>query len=380
MKEARKRSVSLQSKLATQDEYRTTYVRKSLQRPTSSAQYTDPGPRRYIRKGKSRNIHSAPQVYRGLKKPRHLGSRFSNFSDYVKSRRPRTAGEMSSFAETVQMTKSSLRHAYKEVLDQWDLPEEKPKFAVSAVKGTIYEDYRGPINLDNFNKKLLDPLWNQEMEKLYSIAKSEEIERFCRRIKILAKFRLKRLDNILKEKALGSRRNPVIWTPQMWTPFNPNADDTRKLTRTTQRLENLAKPRLRLNIPLPAKINMDSGNVQNILREIKNLRRVRERFHWTHSIQPQEDTTEFKQVEQADTASHHSDRADSQKTLSHDGKLTLDLEPRTFDTIIYQPTNLREQRKNMELAEELDRFEQNLQLIQAKQAAFLSSSPSRYGR
>jgi len=165
------------------------------------------------------------------------------------------------------------------------LIEEKEAWGVSSKGGTLWKDYRTKIQTDKENEKFLSPLWVDGLEKAYTEAKQDEETKHRRRQLTLAKFRKRRLENTLKEYHLETlKRNPIIFTPNKNTPFNPLPEDVNRSSQSSARIEELSVPIFR-----PMQQTPNGGSVCNksheVLQKIKNLKGIRKNYHWLNQIE-----------------------------------------------------------------------------------------------
>jgi len=152
--------------------------------------------------------------------------------------------------------------------------------------GTLFEDYRTPIELAKANEHKLAPLWERGLKKAYEEVKVEEEKKHQKRARILAKFRNKRLKNALREKKIDYeyKRNPIIFTPNADTPFNPNYGDMEDRTTADLMLfERLAVPKFRCQTPTPNGRAVDETS-SRILDDIQDLKNMRRFYHWKNQV------------------------------------------------------------------------------------------------
>ena len=163
--------------------------------------------------------------------------------------------------------------------------EDKPRWIMSNKSGTIYKDNKMRLNKIEKNKKLLKPQIIRQLKQCIKEIENEEIRKHEQRMRILYRFRLRRLSNNLKYRHYSILQgNPIIFTPELnknINPFNPKISDIEKYTTNkSQRIENLAQPRFRYNTQTPELTDFSIPEIQKIIKSIKNLKNIRNQYHW----------------------------------------------------------------------------------------------------
>jgi len=120
------------------------------------------------------------------------------------------------------------------------------------------------------------------MKDAFEEVRVQEEKKHQKRARILAKFRNKRLKNALREQRIGYefKREPIIFTPNADTPFNPNYGEMEDHTAAPAIMERLAIPKFRVETQTPG--SAPSGMYD--LEEINNLKHMRRFYHWKNQV------------------------------------------------------------------------------------------------
>lgn len=129
------------------------------------------------------------------------------------------------------------------------------------------------------------PLWQKGLMDAYNEAKNDEERKHQIRAKILAKFRNRRLKNAIREKQVDYefKRKPIIFTPNVDTPFNPNYGDMEDRTTAEPIVERLSIPKFRCQTPTPNGSAVDRTS-SRILENIQDLQHMRRFYHWKNQV------------------------------------------------------------------------------------------------
>ncbi|ETO05029.1 hypothetical protein RFI_32366 [Reticulomyxa filosa] len=160
---------------------------------------------------------------------------------------------------------------------------EKPKFSVSRKVGTIYEDWKTKVKNEQECKTKLEPFLINEMKKCQQLAEMKETQKHEQRLRILYRFRLKRLHNTFMQQKLSQLcTKPLIFTPNGKNPFSPSLEDMKqKITTCSERLQELSLPQYRNDVNFPDAIDHCSPEISKILNDMRHITDIRQRYHWT---------------------------------------------------------------------------------------------------
>ena len=251
-------------------------------------------PRFFTQPNSGRNTNRA-RTPRGPRRP----STARTYATHIKqnSNRSRKRNRKSSLTMTNSM-QISLGNGttHLSVFNPIDL-EEKPRWLISTKSGTIYEDRKVRLQTQKETKDRLKPRIIRKMKECYNEIELDEIRKHEQRLRILYRFRLRRLENSLKCRAQSTLQNkPIIFTPELdrhLNPFNPDCHEIENHTSTTStRLEKLAEPKLRCSAQTPQFADFQEPEIKKIVRNIKDLRNIRHQYHW-RSFAHRADEAEF---------------------------------------------------------------------------------------
>ena len=220
------------------------------------------------------NYHSRPMTAYNNKRPKYIKKkRHKNSETFL---RPLSAN----FFTYKDVLKQSLKNDKFTSIFSDINSNDKPRFLVTAKSGTIYEDWRSHVNTIYKDNDKLKHQVLRELEQLYEKEKYLKHKKYEQRLKILNRFRLKRIQNTLKYKNLGILyKNPIIFIPDKSNPFNPNNVNNKE---NNNKLNRLSQPKfvIESNIQQNIPFDKDDKEVKRQLNKIKSLKNIRNKYNW----------------------------------------------------------------------------------------------------
>lgn len=84
----------------------------------------------------------------------------------------------------------------------------------------------------------------------------------------------------MQEQNRQLHHKPIIFTPDMDNPYNPNISDIQQYTETDPYVDKLAEPKFKIEINTPDCYDESDPETYRMLNHIKELKHIRLKYHW----------------------------------------------------------------------------------------------------